>query len=88
MLFFLASSCASLFLANDVNEECAFPGLLMLDNTYQHGIDANVIKSVLQDLGHAAQATGTRVITNRAPSETIQGENVRHIEMPRVYEAN
>ncbi|MFZ3572310.1 hypothetical protein ACOKM5_35870 [Streptomyces sp. BH097] len=88
VLFFLAYSYACLFLANDLDEESAFPGLLMLDNPFQQGIDANVIKSGLQDLGQAAQATGAQVITTQALSETITGEHVRHIQMPQVYEAN
>jgi hypothetical protein len=88
VLFFLAYSYATLFLANDLDEECAFPGFLMLDNPYQQGIDAGVIKSVLQDLGEAAQATGTQVITTQALSESLRTKNVRHIEMPQVYEAN
>ncbi|MGV4988940.1 hypothetical protein [Streptomyces sp. NRAIS3] len=88
VLFFLAYSYAALFLANDLDEECAFPGLLMLDNPYQQGIDASVIKSVLQDLGEAAQATGTQVITTQALPASLRGENVRHIHMPQVYEAN
>ncbi|MDX3733697.1 hypothetical protein ACIPPJ_35445 [Streptomyces sp. NPDC086091] len=88
VLFFLAYSYATLFLANDLDEECAFPGFLMLDNPYQQGIDASVIKAVLQDLGEAAQATGTQVITTQALPEPLRGENIRHIKMPQVYEAN
>ncbi|MEU6347515.1 hypothetical protein ABZ883_42105 [Streptomyces sp. NPDC046977] len=88
VLFFLAYSYAALFLANDLDEECAFPGLLMLDNPYQQGIDAGVIQSVLQDLGEAAQATGTQVITTQALPQSLRGEGARHIKMPHVYEAN
>ncbi|MFD4116806.1 hypothetical protein ACFWSJ_25555 [Streptomyces niveus] len=88
VLFFLAYSYATLFLANDLDEECAFPGFLMLDNPYQQGIDGTVIKSVLQDLGEAAQTTGTQIITTQALSESPRVANVRYIEMSHVYEAN
>ncbi|MCX4775342.1 hypothetical protein [Streptomyces sp. NBC_01264] len=37
VLFFLAYSYATLFLDRDLDEECAFPGLLLLDNPYPAG---------------------------------------------------
>ncbi|WP_381562701.1 hypothetical protein [Streptomyces eurythermus] len=88
VLFFLAYSYATLFLANDLDEECAFPGFLMLDNPYQQGIDADVIKSVLHDFAEAAEITGTQVITTQALPETLNGDNIRHIKMSQVYEAS
>ncbi|WP_405890351.1 nucleotidyltransferase domain-containing protein, partial [Streptomyces sp. NBC_01527] len=35
VLFFLAYSYATLYLTHDLDQECAFPGLLLLDNPYQ-----------------------------------------------------
>lgn len=86
VLFFLAYSYATLFLATDLDNESAFPGLLILDNPYQQGIDAAVVQSALKDLAGAARATGSQVISTQAiPARKLA--NAREIRMPNVYEA-
>jgi hypothetical protein len=87
VLFFLAYSYASLFLASDLDEECTYSGLLLLDNPYQHGIDPQVVGAVLQDLGAAAVATGAQVISTQALPAPQASEIIREIKMPAVYEA-
>ncbi|WP_314249836.1 hypothetical protein [Streptomyces sp. DSM 40907] len=54
VLFFLAYSYATLFLNEDLDQECAFPGLLLLDNPYQQGIAADVVRQALIELAEAA----------------------------------
>jgi len=87
VLFFLAYSYATLFIATDLDEECAFPGLLMLDNPYQQGIDPDVVRTVLKDLALAAQITGTQVISTQALLPPSDPQTIREIKMSKVYEA-
>ncbi|MGW1942381.1 hypothetical protein [Streptomyces goshikiensis] len=87
VLFFLAYSYATLFLGHDLDEECAFPGLLLLDNPYQQGIDENVVRRVLHKLAQAARDTGTQVISTQAHPPQADAKTIRVIPMPRVYAA-
>lgn len=87
VLFFLAYSYATLFLASDLDQECAFPGLLLLDNPYQQGIDPSVVQTVLKDLAEAARLTGTQVITTQATPAPHHPTTIQEIKMPKVYEA-
>ncbi|MET9466556.1 hypothetical protein ABZY44_17465 [Streptomyces sp. NPDC006544] len=87
VLFFLAYSYATLFLDRDLDEECAFPGLLLLDNPYQQGIDENVVRRVLHKLAQAARDTGTQVISTQAHPPKADAKAIRMIPMPRVYAA-
>ncbi|MGB8941625.1 MAG: hypothetical protein WCD21_15525 [Streptomyces sp.] len=87
VLFFLAYSYATLFLASDLDEEAAFPGLLLLDNPYQQGIGTTVVDDVLRDLANAAQATGTQVISTQAVPVPLDPATIREIHMPTEYEA-
>ncbi|MGC0400461.1 hypothetical protein RKD27_003105 [Streptomyces sp. SAI-126] len=87
VLFFLAYSYAALFLEHDLDDECAFPGLLLLDNPYQQGIDENVVRRVLHILAQAARDTGTQVISTQALTPPADPKTIRVIPMPRVYAA-
>jgi hypothetical protein len=87
VLFFLAYSYATLFLQHDLDDECAFPGLLLLDNPYQQGIDENVVRRVLHMFAQAASETGTQVISTQALTPPASPETIRVIPMPRVYAA-
>ncbi|MFF5303287.1 hypothetical protein ACFY5F_28335 [Streptomyces sp. NPDC013161] len=87
VLFFLAYSYATPFLASDLDEEAAFPGLLLLDNPYQQGIGAIVVDDVLRDLANAAQTTGAQVISTQAVPVPRDPATIREIRMPREYEA-
>ncbi|WP_369199275.1 hypothetical protein [Streptomyces sp. PU-14G] len=87
VLFFLAYSYATLFLASDLDEEAAFPGLLLLDNPYQQGIGNTVVDDVLRDLANAAQATGTQVISTQAVPVPRDPATIQVIRMPTEYEA-
>ncbi|MGW8729234.1 hypothetical protein ACWGNF_24790 [Streptomyces sp. NPDC055808] len=87
VLFFLAYSYATLFLDRDLDKECAFPGLLLLDNPYQQGIDENVVRRVLHKLAQAARDTGTQVISTQAHPPHADSKTTRVIPMPRVYAA-
>lgn len=86
VLFFLAYSYATLFLASDLDEEAAFPGLLLVDNPYQQGIDTAVVDNVLRDLATAARATGTQIISTQAVPVPRDSATIREIHMPREYE--
>jgi phage host-nuclease inhibitor protein Gam len=86
VLFFLAYSYATLFLASDLDKEAASPGLLLLDNPYQQGIDATVVDNVLHDLATAARATGTQIISTQAVPTPRDSATIREIHMPREYE--
>lgn len=85
VLFFLAYSYATLFLSADLDQECAGPGLLLLDNPYQQGIDNDVVRSALKDLATAAQLTGTQVISTQALPAPA-GEAIHEIRMPTEYQ--
>ncbi|MFF4874180.1 hypothetical protein [Streptomyces sp. NPDC000961] len=87
VLFFLAYSYATLFLERDLDRECAFPGLLLLDNPYQQGIDQNVVRRVLLKLADAAQETGSQVISTQAVEPPMNPRTIRQIPMPTVYAA-
>lgn len=87
VLFFLAYSYATLFLASDLDEEAACPGLLLLDNPYQQGIGTTVVDDVLRDLAYAAQTTGTQVISTQAVPVPHDPAAIREIHMPTEYEA-
>ncbi|MEU4134453.1 hypothetical protein [Streptomyces wuyuanensis] len=87
VLFFLAYSYATLFLERDLDQECAFPGLLLLDNPYQQGINPAVVRRVLEDLATAARDTGTQVISTQALQPPRNPATIRQIEMPNVYAA-
>ncbi|MFE5556719.1 hypothetical protein [Streptomyces sp. NPDC056544] len=77
VLFFLAYSYATLFLQRDLDKECAFPGLLLLDNPYQQGIDESVVRRVLHMLAQAASETGTQVISTQALTPPSDPKTVR-----------
>ncbi|GGW13075.1 hypothetical protein GCM10018980_76370 [Streptomyces capoamus] len=87
VLFFLAYSYATLFLQHDLDDECAFPGLLLLDNPYQQGIEEDVVRRVLHKLAQAASETGTQIISTQAPKPPAGSKTIRVIPMPRVYAA-
>jgi hypothetical protein len=87
VLFFLAYSYATLFLERDLDQECAFPGLLLLDNPYQQGINPAVVRRVLEDLATAARDTRTQVISTQALQPPRNPATIRQIEMPNVYAA-
>ncbi|MFC7978893.1 hypothetical protein ACPCAE_00855 [Streptomyces cinereoruber] len=87
VLFFLAYSYATLFLEHDLDDECAFPGLLLLDNPYQQGIDENVVRRVLRTLAQAASETGTQVISTQALTPPADPKTIRVLSMPRAYAA-
>ncbi|MFE0738832.1 hypothetical protein [Streptomyces sp. NPDC058855] len=87
VLFFLAYSYATLFLERDLDRECAFAGLLLLDNPYQQGIDQNVVRRVLMKLAEAAEETGTQVISTQAVTPPKDPRRIREITMPTVYAA-
>ncbi|MEV6319339.1 hypothetical protein [Streptomyces sp. NPDC051776] len=87
VLFFLAYSYATLFLDRDLDQECAFPGLLLLDNPYQQGIARDVVRSALIELAEAARDTGTQVISTQTARAPHAPDIIRGIDMPRVYAA-
>ncbi|CAM5660531.1 hypothetical protein [Streptomyces griseorubiginosus] len=87
VLFFLAYSYATLFIAADLDEECAFPGLLMLDNPYQQGLEPDVVRAILKDMASAAHMTGTQIISTQALPTPRDPQTIREIKMPKVYEA-
>ncbi|WP_327372366.1 hypothetical protein [Streptomyces sp. NBC_01217] len=86
VLFFLAYSYATLFLESDLDEECAFPGLLLLDNPYQQGIAASVVHQALTELAEAAHATGTQVISTQTLRPPSAQHTIREIPMLQVYD--
>ncbi|WP_314254229.1 hypothetical protein [Streptomyces sp. DSM 40907] len=63
------------------------PGLPLLDNPYQQGIDENVVRRVLHKLAQAARDTGTQVISTQAHPPHADTKTSRVIPMPRVYAA-
>ncbi|MGW7197661.1 hypothetical protein [Streptomyces chryseus] len=83
VLFFLAYSYATLFLEKNLDRECAFPGLLMLDNPYQQVIAADVVRQALTELAEAARPTGTQVISTQTLRPPSVPETIREIPMPR-----
>ncbi|WP_406405327.1 hypothetical protein [Streptomyces sp. NBC_01643] len=89
VLFFLAYSYATLYLAQDLDQDCAFPGCLILDNPYQQGIDEHIVMRVLTTIAQAAEETGTQVISTQQLVQpkppTIPA--IRTIPMPNVYAA-
>ncbi|WP_413116252.1 hypothetical protein ACK1X7_37095 [Streptomyces sp. CY1] len=88
VLFFLAYSYATLYLARDLDEECAFPGLLLLDNPYQQGIDEHIVMDVLTKVAQAAEDTGTQVISTQQlvqPRPPRGINTIRELLMPNVY---
>ncbi|WP_420082820.1 hypothetical protein ACN6AT_37505 (plasmid) [Streptomyces sp. JL4002] len=87
VLFFLAYSYATLFLQRDLDRECAFSGLLLLDNPYQQGIDESVVRRVLHMLAQAASETGTQVISTQALPPPSDPKTIRVISMPQAYAA-
>ncbi|MEV0449232.1 hypothetical protein [Streptomyces sp. NPDC050600] len=87
VLFFLAYSYATLFLEHDLDRECAFPGLLLLDIPFQQGIDQDVVRHVLMKLAAAALETGTQVISTQAVTPPRDPQTIREIAMPTVYAA-
>lgn len=86
VLFFLAYSYATLFLEADLDEECAFPGLLLLDNPYQQGIAAGVVQQALIELAEAARATGTQIISTQTLRPPRARHTIREIPMLQVYD--
>ncbi|MGW4510120.1 hypothetical protein ACWENO_36330 [Streptomyces sp. NPDC004436] len=86
VLFFLAYSYATLFLDSDLDEECAAPGLLLLDNPHQQGIAASVVHQALTELAEAAHATGTQVISTQTLRPPSGQHTMREIPMPQVYD--
>ncbi|MFI0091813.1 hypothetical protein [Streptomyces bobili] len=87
VLFFLAYSYATLFLERDLDQECAFPGLLLLDNPHQQGIAPDVVRQALTELAAAARDTGTQVISTQTLRPPNNPETIREIAMPKVYAA-
>ncbi|MFD9428975.1 MULTISPECIES: hypothetical protein [unclassified Streptomyces] len=85
VLFFLAYSYAILFLERDLDQECAFPGLLLLDNPHQQGTAHDVVRQALTELAAAAPDTGTQVISTRTLRPPNDPETIREIAMSRVY---
>lgn len=86
-MFFLAYSYATLFLERDLDQECAFPGLLLLDNPHQQGIAHDVVRQALTELAGAARDTGTQVISTQTLRPPNDPETIREIAMPKVYAA-
>ncbi|MFF1594698.1 hypothetical protein ACFVY0_42520 [Streptomyces sp. NPDC058286] len=90
VLFFLAYSYAILHLAHDLDRDCAFPGVLLLDNPYQQGIDEHIVIDVLTKLAQAAEETGTQVISTQQlvqPKPPRGLGNIRQIFMPNAHTA-
>ncbi|GGV48095.1 hypothetical protein GCM10010495_77390 [Kitasatospora herbaricolor] len=85
VLFFLAYSRALLFLAQDMGGDCPYPGLLMLDNPFQHGIANEVVHGVLRDIAEAARQTGAQVISTQAVPVPSPAASIKQIRMPRTY---
>ncbi|MFD9396190.1 hypothetical protein ACFWBB_37260 [Streptomyces sp. NPDC060000] len=88
VLFFLAYSYATLYLTHDLDQECAFPGLLLLDNPYQQGVDEHVVIDVLTRIADAAENTGTQVISTQQlvqPRPPRDRGSIRELVMPNVY---
>ncbi|KAB8178338.1 hypothetical protein [Microbispora catharanthi] len=84
VLFFLAYSRALLFLDSDIGADCCHPGFLMLDNPFQQGIQATVIRDALINIHGVAETTGSQVISTQAvPLRPHEGIN--EIPMPNVY---
>ncbi|MFE5030044.1 hypothetical protein ACFRAO_43865 [Streptomyces sp. NPDC056656] len=85
VLFFLAYSYATLFIERDLDQECAFPGVLLLDNPYQQGIDDDVVRNVLTEIAEAAHETGTQVISTQVPEPPTNPDTIQVLRMPNVY---
>ena len=85
VLFFLAYSRALLFLNQDLGNECAYPGLLMLDNPFQQGISASLIRDAVSELARVAQITGAQIIGAQAAPVTYNSTLINEINMPRTY---
>ncbi|MBV6701936.1 hypothetical protein KV557_33350 [Kitasatospora aureofaciens] len=85
VLFFLAYSRALLFLAKDMDGDCPYPGLLMLDNPFQQGIADEVVHGVLRDIAEAARETGSQVISTQAVPVPGPAASIRQIRMQKTY---
>jgi hypothetical protein len=71
----------------DLDQECAFPGPLLLDNPYQQGIAHAVVRQALTELAQAAHDTGTQVISTQTPRAPAAPETIHEIRMPKTYAA-
>ncbi|ROR33852.1 hypothetical protein [Kitasatospora cineracea] len=85
VLFFLAYSRALLFLAKDMDGDCPYPGLLMLDNPFQQGIANEVVHGVLRDIAKAAEETGAQVISTQAVPVPGAMKTIKQIRMRTAY---
>ncbi|WP_143532649.1 hypothetical protein [Saccharothrix sp. ALI-22-I] len=68
VLFFLAYSYALLALTQDLGEEGNAPGLLIMDNPYQHDLNDDVVRESLELIGNLAASNGTQLITTQSRS--------------------
>lgn len=85
VVFFLAYSYALLYLDRDLPARSMAPGLLILDNPYQQGIDAAVVAAALNRLGSAAADLGVQLIVTQARAASNLVAPHVEIQMPTEY---
>jgi hypothetical protein len=85
VLFFLAYSYALLHLELDLPGSANAPGLVILDNPFQQGVDPAVVSDAVDLIGAAATQLGVQAIVtqSRNPSELSAPHYV--IRMPHEY---
>ncbi|NHC12571.1 hypothetical protein [Motilibacter deserti] len=85
VLFFFAYSYAILYLQLDLGDRACPPGLLLLDNPYQHGLPDARVEVALRLLFDAALETRTQVVSTQAKPVRGAMKAAHVIRMPREY---
>jgi hypothetical protein len=85
VLFFLAYSYGLLHIDRDLSDRACPPGMLLLDNPYQQGLNPGVVVDGVQRIANAASVNGAQVIVTQPYNGHVITTPHSEIHMPHEY---
>lgn len=88
VLFFLAYTYGLVRLSGANDPSFCVPGVVILDNPYQHGLDPAIVAEAISRIGNEAVRLGAQaIVTQVSHSESITAPH-SVVRMPRIYAAD